>query len=52
MTGCSKPLLSPRESRTQFDAYLRSRDALEPQFVTDEWGVRTPNLRGRLLVDQ
>lgn len=51
LLGCAKPLLSPRESRTQFDNYRRSRNEYAPQFVTDEWGVRSPNLRGRLVMD-
>jgi hypothetical protein len=51
LAGCSKPLLSPRESRTQYDNYLRSRNEYAPQFLTDEYGVRQPNLRGRLVLD-
>lgn len=46
--GCHKPLFSPRETRTQYDRYDRSRDQYEPQFLEDEFGRRIPNLRGRL----
>lgn len=51
LNGCAKPLLSPRESRTQYDNYRRSRNEYAPQYITDEWGVNTPNLRGRLVQD-
>ncbi|MBL0927206.1 MAG: hypothetical protein IBJ11_06075 [Phycisphaerales bacterium] len=46
--GCSKPLLSPKDSRTQFDRYDRARGQFAPQVVTDEFGVELPNIRGRL----
>jgi len=48
MTGCGKPLMSPSESRSQFDRYDRSRNQFAPQYIEDEYGARTPNLRGRL----
>lgn len=48
LPGCQDPLFSPRETRTQFDRYDRSRDQYEPQFFEDEFGHRVPNLRGRL----
>lgn len=48
MLGCQKTLFSPREGRSQFDSYDMSRDQHAPQFVEDEFGRRTPNLRGRL----
>jgi len=48
LAGCSKPLLSPEDSRTQYDRYDRSRNQYSPQYVEDEFGDRTPNLRGRL----
>lgn len=47
-SGCSKPLLSPEDSRSQYDRYDRSRNQYSPQYVEDEFGDRTPNLRGRL----
>lgn len=46
--GCQDPLFSPRETRTQFDRYDRSRDQYEEQYLEDEFGHRVPNLRGRL----
>lgn len=48
LCGCQKTLFSPREGRSQFDRYDMSRDQHAPQFVEDEFGRRTPNLRGRL----
>jgi len=46
--GCRKPLFSPRDERTQFDRYDRSRNQYAPQFVEDEYGRQEPNLKGRL----
>ncbi|MEO1130677.1 MAG: hypothetical protein AAFX05_13370 [Planctomycetota bacterium] len=46
--GCNKPLFSPREERSQFDRYDRSRNQYAPQFVEDEFGRQEPNLKGRL----
>lgn len=51
-SGCSKPLLSPEDSRSQYDRYDRSRNQYSPQYVEDEFGDRTPNLRGRLAPKQ
>lgn len=48
LAGCGKPLMSPSESRSQFDRYDRSRNQFAPQYIEDEYGARTPNLRGRL----
>ncbi|TVQ77768.1 MAG: hypothetical protein EA380_06940 [Phycisphaeraceae bacterium] len=48
LLGCQKTLFSPREGRSQFDRYDMSRDQHAQQFVEDEFGRRTPNLRGRL----
>lgn len=48
LSGCSKPLLSPRDERTQYDRYDVARGQYEPQFIEDEFGRRKPNLRGRL----
>jgi len=48
LAGCGKPLMSPSESRSQFDRYDRSRNQYAPQYIEDEYGARTPNLRGRL----
>jgi len=46
--GCSRPLLSPKDERSQFDRYDRARNQYAQQFKEDEYGRRTPNLRGRL----
>lgn len=46
--GCQKVLLSPNEERTQYDRYDKVRNRFSPQYVEDEFGHRTPNLRGRL----
>jgi hypothetical protein len=48
MGACQAPLFSPRETRSQYDRYDRSRNQFEPQYLQDEYGVRQPNLRGRL----
>ena len=49
VAGCRKPLLSPDEERSQFDRYDAVRNQRAPQYVTDEFGRRHPNLRARLL---
>ena len=46
--GCQRPLYLPKDSRTQYDRYLRARNELAAPFVEDEYGRRTPNLRERL----
>lgn len=46
--GCSKPLLSPEEERTQFARYDALRNQYAPQYVEDEYGRQRPNLRARL----
>ncbi len=46
--GCQKPLFSPKDERTQFDRYDRSRGQFAPQYVEDEFGRKEPNLFGRL----
>ena len=48
MSGCTKPLLSPDEERTPFDRYDGIRAQYAPQYTTDEFGMRKPNLRSRL----
>ena len=48
VAGCGKPLLSPREERTQYDRYDRVRNNYSQQYVEDEFGVERPNLRERL----
>lgn len=49
MSGCAKPLLSPREPRSQYSRYDLVRNQYAPQYLEDEFGRRIPNLRGRLL---
>ncbi len=46
--GCSKPLLSPEEERTQYARYDAMRNQYVPQYVEDEFGRQKPNLRARL----
>lgn len=48
-TGCYKPLLSPSDERSPYDRYDTVRNQAAPQYVTDEYGRRRPNLRERLL---
>lgn len=48
MPACSRPLLSPKDERSQYDRYDRARNQYAQQFKEDEYGRRTPNLRGRL----
>lgn len=48
--GCSKPLLSPNEPRSQYSRYDLVRGRFAPQYVEDEYGRKMPNLRGRLLL--
>lgn len=48
VAGCSRPLLSPKDQRSQFDRYDKARNQYAPQFVEDEYGRKKPNLRGRL----
>ncbi|HLP83842.1 MAG TPA: hypothetical protein VK157_05790 [Phycisphaerales bacterium] len=47
--ACAKPLLSPDEPRSQFDRSDRLRGRSAPPYVTNEFGDRRPNVRGRLL---
>lgn len=49
LTGCGKPLLSPNEPRSQYSRYDLVRGRFAPQYIEDEFGRRSPNLRGRLL---
>jgi len=48
VSGCAKPLLSPDEERTPFDRYDGIRAQYAPQYTTDEYGMKKPNLRSRL----
>ncbi|MEZ6241526.1 MAG: hypothetical protein R3B57_00630 [Phycisphaerales bacterium] len=47
--GCSKSPLAADGVRSQFDRYDRTRYEDVPAFTENEFGERTPNLRGRLL---
>ncbi|MBX3358110.1 MAG: hypothetical protein KF745_06755 [Phycisphaeraceae bacterium] len=46
--GCSKPLLSPDDTRTPFDHYDAVRNEYAKQYKTDAFGRQSPNLEGRL----
>lgn len=46
--GCASPLFPDDEDRTPFDRYDAVRDREEPAALSDEYGRRRPNLRGRL----
>jgi hypothetical protein len=48
-TGCGEPLLAETEPRSQYDRYDALRGQRPPAYVTDEFGIDKPNLRGRLL---
>lgn len=47
--GCSHPILSPDEPRSQYDRTDMARDRRAPSYVFDEKGDRKPNIRGRLI---
>ena len=47
--GCTKPLLSDKDNRSQYARYDAVRNQLPQQYVYDEYGARRPNLRQRLL---
>jgi hypothetical protein len=46
--GCSRPLLSPEETRSPFDSYDSVRGQYSPQKMTDESGRDKLNLQQRL----
>lgn len=48
-TGCQKTALRPDDVRSPYDRYERSRAERAEPYLEDEYGRRTPNLRGRLL---
>ena len=48
LPGCAKPLFPADGTRTQFQSYDMVRNQHEPDYLYDEYGRRTPNLRGRL----
>lgn len=47
--GCSDPLLSPEEPRSQYDRYDALRAQRADGYEYDAFGRQRPNLRGRLL---
>lgn len=47
--GCTKPLLSPDATRSQYDRYDAVRSQYASQYTEDEFGRRRPNLKGRLM---
>lgn len=47
--GCYRTALDPNGQRTQFDRYDQTRNNYVAPYLQDEFGRRTPNLRGRLL---
>ncbi len=49
-SGCTKPLLSPNEPRSQYSRYDLVRGRFAPQYIEDEFGRKMPNLTGRLLL--
>ncbi len=49
LAGCARPLLSPEEPRSQYDRSDRLRGRSAPPYITNEFGDRRPNVRGRLL---
>ncbi|HVZ94937.1 MAG TPA: hypothetical protein VG797_10545 [Phycisphaerales bacterium] len=48
IAGCDKPLMSNKETRSQYDRYDRVRSEYAQQYVEDEFGRKQPNVRGRL----
>lgn len=48
ISACSRPLIAPDMPRTQYDRYDAVRNQKAPAYSEDEFGRRTPNLRGRL----
>lgn len=47
--GCQKTALRPDDVRSPYDRYERVRAERADPYLEDEFGRRTPNLRGRLL---
>ncbi len=47
--GCSKTALRPDDVRSPYDRYERVRAERAEPYLEDEFGRRTPNLRGRLI---
>ena len=49
MGGCIRTPLTEDGNRSQFNSYDNSRFRSQPTYYEDEFGRKTPNLRGRLL---
>ena len=47
--ACQKTVLRPDDVRSPYDRYERVRAERAEPYLEDEFGRRTPNLRGRLL---
>jgi hypothetical protein len=47
--GCQTPVFLADEPRSQFDRLDQVRERRAPAYVTDEFGSRRPNIRGRLV---
>lgn len=47
--ACQKTVLRPDDVRSPYDRYERVRAERADPYLEDEFGRRTPNLRGRLL---
>lgn len=48
LPGCVRPLFPKDEVRSQYETYDLVRNQYEPDYIYDEYGRKTPNLRGRL----
>ncbi|QOI99629.1 MAG: hypothetical protein HRU70_03710 [Phycisphaeraceae bacterium] len=49
VAGCSEPILTDTESRSQYDRYDQIRAQRAPGYTENVFGRDKPNLRGRLL---
>jgi hypothetical protein len=49
LAGCSEPLLTEDEPRSQYDLTDAARDRRAPTYVWNNKEVRKPNIRGRVL---
>lgn len=49
LTACQSPPISTDDERSPYDRYLIARDRYPAPYLEDEFGRKTPNLRGRLL---
>lgn len=52
LAGCSPPLFSPDEPRSQYDRMDRVRERQAAPYYYDEFGDRKPNLRQRVLANE